>query len=389
MTHVLDAEGRIKTYPGNIALDTLADYARGSVITGAAAVWAAYDAKTDGAVMVGDGVDILSTINPTIAGTVTATDFFLPDGGTYGIAGNELLTFNAAGTAVFSGCDVGIGGAVATAAGVVARTTIVGTTTNLLMLSATSLIAKDLHWLDSTSGESWIGSHRTHALGNQLEFWYYNSAAWNTAPNLALTPAGWAGFGLTGPIFNVHATGNNVNTYNVPSMGVSSSTDAFLFLLADAATDNLIAWDSNRDLRFGTGGAAVANPDAAFSEKMRITTGGNVGINVAGPQGRLHGYDAISGFLHWEYDGVDGTARTVILNGAGDVVYVLTVLYAVRVSNGEYAGAEQTVAPGNSITLYSFGGDTCTLAVAADGSVTVQRTAGALTYKVALWLLWI
>ncbi len=102
MTHVLDAEGRIKTYPGAIALDTLADYARGSVITGAAA-WSAYDAKTDGAVLVGDGTDILSTINPTIAGTVTAADFFLPDGGTIGIDGNELLTFNAAGTAVFSG----------------------------------------------------------------------------------------------------------------------------------------------------------------------------------------------------------------------------------------------------------------------------------------------
>jgi len=35
------------------------------------------------------------------------------DGASIGIPGNELLTFNAAGTAVFSGCDVGIGAAVA------------------------------------------------------------------------------------------------------------------------------------------------------------------------------------------------------------------------------------------------------------------------------------
>ena len=45
----------------------------------------------------------------TVAATPTFADVFVPDGGMYGIASNELLTFNAAGTAVFSGCDVGIG----------------------------------------------------------------------------------------------------------------------------------------------------------------------------------------------------------------------------------------------------------------------------------------
>jgi len=45
-----------------------------------------------------------------VAGSPTFADVFVPDGGTFGISGNELLTFNAAGTAVFSGCMVGIGG---------------------------------------------------------------------------------------------------------------------------------------------------------------------------------------------------------------------------------------------------------------------------------------
>ena len=44
-----------------------------------------------------------------IAASPTFADVFVPDGGTFGISGNELLTFNAAGTAVFSGCTVGIG----------------------------------------------------------------------------------------------------------------------------------------------------------------------------------------------------------------------------------------------------------------------------------------
>ena len=61
------------------------------------------------------------------AASPTFADVFLPDGGTVGIDGNELLTFNTAGTAVFSGCDIGInvapvhrlavdGGAIATGA---------------------------------------------------------------------------------------------------------------------------------------------------------------------------------------------------------------------------------------------------------------------------------
>lgn len=43
-----------------------------------------------------------------VAASPTFADVFVPDGGTFGIAGNELLIFNAAGTAVFSGCNVGI-----------------------------------------------------------------------------------------------------------------------------------------------------------------------------------------------------------------------------------------------------------------------------------------
>ena len=46
-----------------------------------------------------------------VAASPTFADVFVPDGGTFGISGNELLTFNASGSAVFSGCNVGIGAA--------------------------------------------------------------------------------------------------------------------------------------------------------------------------------------------------------------------------------------------------------------------------------------
>jgi hypothetical protein len=93
---------------------------------------------------------------------------------------------------------------------------------------------------------------------------------------------------------------------------------------------------------------------------------------------------------YWDYDGVDGSAQTVISNGAEDVTEALWANSIVAEKTG--AGKEQHICwlePGESQAIYDDDTDVCTLAVAADGSVTVQRTAGADTFKVALWLMWI
>jgi len=54
-----------------IDLTLLSDYAQGYIIRGGAADWEAYDAGTNGAVLIGDGTDIISDTTPTIAGLVT------------------------------------------------------------------------------------------------------------------------------------------------------------------------------------------------------------------------------------------------------------------------------------------------------------------------------
>lgn len=69
---------------GSVPLTSLTNYARGSIIRGGAADWEAYDAKTAGSVLIGDGVDLVSTVNPTLTGTLT-----LPN------AGLHLLDTNA------------------------------------------------------------------------------------------------------------------------------------------------------------------------------------------------------------------------------------------------------------------------------------------------------
>ncbi len=126
------------------------------------------------------------------------------------------------------------------------------------------------------------------------------------------------------------------------------------------------------------------------TEAARFDTSGRFGLGTTAPQGKLHGYDTISGFVHYKFDGVDGTARTIIPDGTGDVLYVLTALYVVRASDGTVAaGSGNSIIPGTSANIYSAGANTLALAVAANGSVTVQRTGGSLTYKVGLWLLWL
>jgi hypothetical protein len=133
--------------------------------------------------------------------------------------------------------------------------------------------------------------------------------------------------------------------------------------------------------------------DVASTPAMVLDASRNLGVGTTSPNGRLHGYDTISGFMHWKFDGVDGTARSVVPDGTGDVLYLLGGMGVTRASSGATAATSflgaSAVAPGGSQVLYSSGGDICALQVAANGAITVQRTGGALTYKVALWLLWL
>lgn len=140
-------------------------------------------------------------------------------------------------------------------------------------------------------------------------------------------------------------------------------------------------------------GALTIDDVTAGATRFLIDVNGNVGLGTAFPEGKLHGYDAISGFLHWKYDGLDGTARTIIPDGAGDVQYIVfCVGFVVRASDGTVVASNTAgagIIPGGAVFLYNTGGNTVTLTCAANGSLTVARTGGAFTYKVGLWLLWL
>lgn len=108
-------------------------------------------------------------------------------------------------------------------------------------------------------------------------------------------------------------------------------------------------------------------------------------------RGRTTGNAANTGYWgHWNYSAVADTAITVIPNAAGDVTELLTCMYAVaEVTGTDTGGGVVSLAPSESYNICSDATNILTLAVAADGSVTVQRTAGTDTYKVSLWMTWI
>lgn len=156
-------------------------------------------------------------------------------------------------------------------------------------------------------------------------------------------------------------------------------------------------WDVYVD-RAVNNGALRLSANTKANPALNLGPDGFVGVmNTTVPKGMIHGYDTLSGCIKWEADAVAGTLVNVIPNGAGDVVYGIVGMYAVRSSGGttrggNFAGAAATlVTPGNVQELYNVGPgtDVLQIQVAADGSVGVIRTAGTLTYKVSLWVHWL
>lgn len=188
------------------------------------------------------------------------------------------------------------------------------------------------------------------------------------------------------------AAGATVAAY-VDNTGGSSSSTLSRFTLGMTPSESnalLLQFDHNANeatiFNRGSGNLVLQTNNA----NTIVNTNG-FSLGVASPTGKLHGYNTISGFLAWEYNGVDGTARTVIPDGTGDVQYVLGGLYAVRSSSGSTnAGSLSALTPGVGQNLLTDGGgSTVRLDVNANGSVQVSRTAGSNTFKVTLWLIWL
>jgi hypothetical protein len=148
--------------------------------------------------------------------------------------------------------------------------------------------------------------------------------------------------------------------------------------LAGSATSQYIN-SSSKTWNFGVlsgASGAFAITEVGVASQVFVAAGGNFGIGVSAPQGILHTYDTIGGFLIWEYDGLDATVRTVVPNGAGDCLYRLQVTWVFRNSAGVVVSGSIGVSNGSS-TSPTVGTDTVRIRVNADGSIDVARTVDA------------
>lgn len=120
--------------------------------------------------------------------------------------------------------------------------------------------------------------------------------------------------------------------------------------------------------------------DATHATRNSLVRGTN---NYAGSAVGYYGF--------WSRSGIDGTARTIILNATGDVTNNITLMYSVKNETSGYSGGVVNLQPNTSYLIYSDADatNTLTLTCASDGSLTVARTAGSQTYSVAVWGVWI
>jgi hypothetical protein len=185
---------------------------------------------------------------------------------------------------------------------------------------------------------------------------------------------GFLGVGTSSPAVNVQISGASK-----PSFMVTDTTNPCSTVIQSQNVEGFLGTITNHPLSFTTNQTRV----------MTLTPNTRrVGIGVTSPQGRMHTYDVISGFIVWEYDGLDATVRTIIPNATGDVLYRLTAMYVLRDSAAAVASGTTDVSNSASVNL-TVGTNTVRLRVNADGSTDIARTAGTDTIKVALTLRWL
>lgn len=115
---------------------------------------------------------------------------------------------------------------------------------------------------------------------------------------------------------------------------------------------------------------------------------GAVGFGVA-PQGRLHAHDGTGGFMFVTKANINATPQTIIANGTGDIVRAAN-LEGVAWDGTAVSYIAAPVTPGGSFNVSPDAGtNQITVTCAADGSLTVARTAGSRTWSISVHIVWL
>lgn len=90
----------------------------------------------------------------------------------------------------------------------------------------------------------------------------------------------------------------------------------------------------------------------------------------------------------WSGTGIAAVAETVL--AAGTITKVVTVTYAAAEETGsDTGGGVVTLELGDAANIVHDGTNVCTLTCTVGGALQVARSAGADTYAVNLWAVWV
>lgn len=90
----------------------------------------------------------------------------------------------------------------------------------------------------------------------------------------------------------------------------------------------------------------------------------------------------------WSGTGIAGVAETIL--AAGAITKVVTVVYAAAEEVGsDTGGGVVTLELGDTANIVHDGTNVCTFTCTVGGALEVARSAGADTYAVNLWAVWI
>lgn len=117
------------------------------------------------------------------------------------------------------------------------------------------------------------------------------------------------------PSADLHIYNADTHCYGIWESGEDSG--GWLGYFGSGSSDPAIFWNTGKDLRFGTN---TAIPTTGWSEKMRIDTDGNVGINDTSPASKLDVTGDINTTEQYKVDDVQVVSNRVIDARCDDAV---------------------------------------------------------------------